>query len=67
MDINGKVFTDLIPFSNYTKVSLNSEGHYFDVNTIGLMPERFYKIIFKSTIDSVDTYFDNQYVFKVVK
>ena len=57
----------IIPFSNYTKISLNSEGHYFDVNTKGLMPERFYKIIFKYINNSVDTYFDNQFVFKVVK
>lgn len=57
----------LIPFSNYTKLSLDSEGHYFDVSTKGLMPERFYKIILKYTTGSVDSYFDNNHTFKVVK
>jgi hypothetical protein len=57
----------IIPFSDYTKVSCDTEGNFFDLNLNGFMPERFYKIIFKVTFNDVDSYFDNQYIFKVVK
>lgn len=57
----------MIPFSDYTKVSLDSTGHYFDVSLSGFMPERFYKIIFKYTENGVDQYIDKNSQFKVVK
>jgi hypothetical protein len=57
----------IIPFSNYTKVNCDLFGNYFDVIFSGMMPERFYKLLFKVTFDGVDSYFDNNYIFKVVK
>ena len=58
----------MVPFSDYTKVSLNSEGHFFDVSLSGFMPERFYKIIFKYIdIDGTEQYIDTNTQFKVVK
>lgn len=57
----------IIPFSDYTNVSLDSNGHYFDASLSGFMPERFYKIIFKYTENGVDQYIDKNSQFKVVK
>ena len=60
---------DIIPFSDYSKVSLNgSSGYYFDLPLFGgFMPDRFYKIIFKSTIGGQDVYVDKNYVFKITQ
>jgi len=57
----------IIPFSDYTNVSLGPQGHYFDLSLSGFMPERFYKIILKYTENGVDQYFDKNSQFKVVK
>jgi hypothetical protein len=57
----------MIPFSDYTRLSLDVTGHYFDMFLSGFMPERFYKIIFKATIDEAIQYFDSDNQFKVVK
>ena len=57
----------IIPFSDYTKVSCDLNGNYFDLNFTGFMPERFYKIIFKITFNGSDTFIDNNNIFKVVK
>lgn len=57
----------LVPYSDYSRVSLNSEGHYFDLPLYGFMPERFYKIHFKLTINNIDYFFDKNNVFKVIK
>lgn len=61
----------VIPFSdNYTKVSCDSEGNYFNLFLDGLQPERYYRLLFKVT-DRVYSgqveYFDNDYIFKVVR
>jgi len=58
----------MIPFSEYTKVSLDSTGHFFNVSLSGFMPERFYKILFKYIDENnVERYFDKNSQFKVVK
>ena len=57
----------IIPFSQYTKIGCDSLGNYFDLNLNGFMPNRFYRIIFKVTLDGSDSYFDNNYIFKVIK
>jgi len=58
----------MIPFSTGSIVSLNStNGYYFDVYLSGFMPNRFYKILFKSVVNGVETYHDNDNIFKVIK
>jgi hypothetical protein len=52
--------------SNYTKVSCDSTGNYFTLYMNGLEPERYYKILIRSTIGATTTVFDNDYIFKVV-
>lgn len=53
--------------TNYTKVSCDSTGPYFDVYMDGLQPERYYRILVKSTLDGSTTVIDNNNVFKVVR
>ena len=51
----------------YTKVSCDSTGMYFDVYMNGLEPERYYKILIKTTIDGSTLVLDDNYFFKVVR
>jgi len=59
----------IIDYSNsYTKVSCDSNGNYFDLYMNGLQPERYYKILIKSSFaDGSTVVFDNQYIFKINK
>lgn len=53
---------------NYTKVSCDPSGNYFNLYMNGLQPERLYKILIKSTFANGSTMvFDNQYTFKINK
>ena len=54
--------------TNYTKISCDTSGSYFDVYMNGLEPERYYKLLFKSIISNGETVvFDENYYFKVVR
>ena len=58
----------LIDFDIYnTKISCDSNGSYFDVYMDGLQPERYYRILVKTTLDGSTTVIDNQNIFKVVR
>lgn len=50
---------------NYTKISADLNGNYFDVYMNGLEPERYYKILIKTVISGSTIIFDEQYFFKV--
>jgi hypothetical protein len=53
---------------NYTKISADSKGNYFDVYMNGLEPERYYKLLFKSVLLNKETIIlDNNYYFKVIR
>jgi hypothetical protein len=51
---------------NYTQISSNSNGNYFDVYMSGLEPERYYKILIKTLINGSTIIFDDSYYFKVI-
>ena len=51
---------------DYTKISSDSKGNYFNVYMSGLEPERYYKILIKTTINSSTLIFDDNYYFKVI-
>jgi len=54
--------------TNYTKISCNSSGNYFDVYMNGLEPERYYKVLIKSVFSNGETtVFDENYIFKVIR
>ncbi len=58
----------IIPFdTNYTKLSANSDGMYFDLWMEGFQPERYYKLMFRvDNSDGINIY-DEDYFFKVVR
>ena len=54
--------------TNYTKISYDASGSYFDVYMNGLEPERYYKLLFKTVLSSGETVIsDNNYYFKVIR
>ncbi len=56
----------IIPFDEYSKLSIDSNGNYFKFKIEKMYPRRFYKILLK--IDTASGYnyiFDNNYYFKV--
>jgi hypothetical protein len=58
----------IIPYSEATKISANSNGGYFDFYSTMMYPERFYKFEIKSTIDGITEYFSSSdFIFKITK
>lgn len=52
--------------SNFTKISCDNNSNYFDVYMNGLQPERYYKILIKTTVNGSVLVKDEDYYFKVV-
>jgi hypothetical protein len=50
----------------YTQISSDESGNYFDLYMSGLEPERYYQILIKSYIKGSVKVFDDNYYFKVV-
>lgn len=56
----------IVDFDNYTKVSCDLEGHYFDLNTSALEKERTYRVLIKvDCLDGNSYTFDNNSTFKI--
>ena len=55
--------------TNYTKLSADTNGNYFNVYMGGLQPERSYKILIKTVFPTGETVdvVSNDYMFKVVR
>jgi len=51
---------------NYTQISSDNNGNYFDIYMSGLEPERYYKILIKTTINNSTIISDDHYYFKVI-
>lgn len=52
--------------TDYTQISSDSEGNYFNIYMNGLEPERYYKILIKTIINGSTIIFDDHYYFKIV-
>ena len=52
--------------TQYTQISSDSRGNYFDVYMSGLEPERYYKILIKTEINGSTLILDDDYYFKVI-
>jgi len=52
--------------SNYTKISCDADGNYFDIYMNGLEPERYYEILIQTSISGSTIIKNDQYYFKVV-
>ena len=50
----------------FTKISCDNQGNYFTVYMNGLEPERYYKILIKTTINGNIIIKDEDYYFKVI-
>jgi hypothetical protein len=60
--------TTVVDFDyNYTKISADNKGNYFDIYMNGLEPERYYKLLIKTVISGSTLVFDNEYFFKVLE
>jgi len=57
----------IIPFDDYSKLSCDENGNYFNLRLDGLFPERFYKIKIKVVSGSIENIYDQNYTFKVVR
>ena len=59
---------EIIPFNdNFTKLSADSDGMYFNLYMNGLQPERYYRILLKHINLDSTTIYDDKYYFKVVR
>jgi hypothetical protein len=52
--------------TQYTQISSDGDGNYFDIYMNGLEPERYYKILIKTIINGSTLIFDDHYYFKVI-
>ena len=52
--------------NNFTQISCDNTSNYFDVYMNGLQPERYYKILVKTTINGSIIVKDEDYYFKVI-
>ena len=58
----------VIPFStDFTKISCDAKGPYFDIYMEGLQPERYYRVLVKTEIDGTTAVINKDNVFKVVR
>lgn len=57
----------IVPFSDYTQLSVDASGSYFDQWLSGFQPERFYRVIIKVTKNGLTDYYDIDDIFKVVR
>lgn len=53
--------------TDYTKLSCDADGNYFDFWMDGLQPERYYKFLFRVDRGNKKQYFDEDYIFKIVR
>ena len=62
----------IIPFGTGSLISCDSTGNYFNLWMNGLQAERYYKFQFRvvsgsNTVEETANYFDEDYIFKVVR
>ena len=56
----------IVPFSEFTKVSCDENGNYFNLNLSNWEAGRVYKLEFKVSMDGVELYFDEDITFTIV-
>lgn len=55
----------IIPFDDYSKISVDSEGVYFDFKVENMYPLRHYKVLFKVIKNGKTYIYDDNYTFTV--
>ena len=56
----------IVPFSDFTKISCDENGNYFNLNLSNWEAGRTYKLEFKVIMDSIELYFDEDITFTIV-
>ena len=57
----------IVPFGDYSKISCNSDGNYFNLNLTNWEVNRVYKVEIKIVRNGVAEYFDGDYTFRVIE
>ena len=57
----------IVDFSDYTKISADNISSYFTVYMNSLKPERFYRLLIKTTLSDSTIVIDNKNIFKVTR
>ena len=57
----------IVDFNEYTKISADNTSSYFDIYMNSLQPERFYRLLVKSTLNGSTVVIDNKNIFKVTR
>ena len=57
----------IVDFSKYTKISADNTSSYFDVYMDSFQPERFYRLLVKTTLNNSNIVIDNKNIFKVTR
>jgi hypothetical protein len=57
----------VMPFDEYSKISHDSTGPYFNIDFQGIQPERYYRFLFKLKFSDRTEIVDDKYIFKVVR
>jgi hypothetical protein len=58
----------VIPFDDIaTKISCDIDGNYFMLDTSGFQVERMYRFVFKVVRNNMIQYFDDNFLFKIIK
>lgn len=65
--IDYKTGDTLVEFNDFSKLSCNSSGMYFNLDTTGFQPERYYKLLFKINNSEGTKTIDDNYIFKIVR
>jgi len=58
---------EIMPWSTYTQISVDSSGSYFNLHLNGMEPERLYRILFKIVKGSIETVYDKNYTFRIIR
>ena len=59
---------EVIPFDdNFTKLSADNDGMYFNLYMKSFQPERHYRLLFKHKNNDGTAVYDNKYIFKVIR
>ena len=56
----------IVPFGEYSKISCDSNGNYFDLNLSNYETNRTYVIEIKVITSGIEQYFDGDYTFNVI-
>ena len=58
---------EVMPWSTYTQISVDATGSYFNLHLNGMEPERLYRILFKVKKDNIETVYDKNYTFRIIR